>query len=49
MIDMLFVEDEPLVAKRLERFAREALGDEAGKSAFARSVGRGDAHRCAIA
>ena len=38
MIDMLFVEDEPLVAKRLERFAREALGDEAGDSAFARSV-----------
>lgn len=38
MIDMLIVEDEPLVAKRLERFAREALGERAGKSAFARSV-----------
>jgi len=35
---MLIVEDEPLVAKRLERFAREALGERAGKSAFARSV-----------
>lgn len=38
MIDMLIVEDEPLVAKRLERFAREALDSKAGKSAFARSV-----------
>ncbi len=38
MIDLLIVEDEPLVAKRLERFAREALGKQAGKSAFARSV-----------
>ena len=38
VIDMLIVEDEPLVAKRLERFAREALGNQAGKSAFARSI-----------
>ncbi len=38
MIDMLIIEDEPLVAKRLERFAREALGEQAGKSTFARSV-----------
>lgn len=38
MIDLLIVEDEPLVAKRLERFAREALGIQAGKSAFARSL-----------
>ncbi len=36
---MLIVEDEPLVAKRLERFAREALGKQAGKSLFARSIG----------
>lgn len=38
MIDMLIVEDEPMAAKRLERFARDALGHRAGASAFARSL-----------
>ena len=38
MIDMLIVEDEPLVAKRLERFVREALGERAGSCAYARSI-----------
>ncbi len=38
MIDLLIVEDEPMAAQRLERFAREALGPKAGDSGFARSL-----------
>lgn len=38
MIDMLIVEDEPMAAKRLARFAREALGPRAGETTFARSL-----------
>ena len=37
MIDYLIVEDEPMVAKRLERFVKEALGDEAGNGVHVRS------------
>ncbi|WDI30198.1 LytTR family DNA-binding domain-containing protein [Hyphococcus flavus] len=38
LIDILVVEDEPLAAQRLERFAKSALGDQFGQSEFARNL-----------